>query len=184
MFSEMFRSEIVEAMERVAGKRTATFAMVTPSAAWSESFSGGGDVNAVMIPHTYTQYGATLVDISNNRRILEDFPHLVTERAGCLWFVFDDDFTTTSDNEELEDVLSIMSELIDALDDYPLYDDGDHSLLETEVIERDWAEWDWAGDTPEIPWDEQGMGFFIEGTGLWITDELFNRLNGTADDDD
>lgn len=181
MFSEMSRSEIVEAMTRVAGERTATFATVTAANAWCESF--GDDVNAVMIPHTYTQYGATLVDISNNRRILEDFPYLVTERKGCLWFVFDDDFTTTSDNEELEDVLSTMSELIDALADYPLYDDGDYSLLETEVIEIQWSEWNWPGETPEIPWDEQGSGFFVEDTSLYITDGLFNRLNGTTTTD-
>jgi hypothetical protein len=174
MFSEMSRSEIVEAMERVAGEHFATRATVTATGVWGES--SGGEVNAVMIPNTHTGYGATLIDISNDRRILEDFPYLVTERGGCLWFVFDDDFTTTSDDEELEDVLNTMSELIDALTDYPLYDDSDWSLLEIEVIERDWQEWPWPGEIPEIPWDEQGTGFFIEDTLLWITPELEARL--------
>lgn len=174
MFSEMTRSDILEAIERVAGKHNVYTAEVTFTSVWNESM--GGEVNAVMIPHTGIGYGATLVEASNHRRILEDYPYLINERAQCLWFVFDDNFTITTDDDELDDVLDIVSDLLDSLNEYPLYDDGDYSLLEMETIERDWKEWDWPGEIPEIPWDELGTGFFVEETSLWITPELEARL--------
>lgn len=185
MFENLDRAQIKNLLQEIAGSFN-QLAMVTISRVEFEH-SGGHRTydfwpNAVEIPHTNTGYGHSVIELSNSRRIIEDFPYLV-ERNNSLWFVLDDSISTFEPDDDSETVVKEITELITALQDYPLYDECDYSLLERQYLIQEWENLDWTGSTPEIPWDEQGSGFYLEEMGLYITTELFDRLNGTGDDE-
>ena len=186
MFETLDREQINTLIHEIAGEFVEV-AMITGDLIEFE-YSGGHRTydfqpNAIEIPHTNTGYGHSVIELSNQRRLIEDFPYLV-ERNNSLWFVLDDQITTFDYSDDtLETVTEEITELIGALQEYPIYDESDYSLLEFRHIIKEWEDLDWTGSTPEIPWDEQGSSFYLENMALYITNELFDRLNGTDDDD-
>lgn len=187
MFENLDRVQIKNLLQEIAGSFN-QLAMITGGLVEFE-YSGGHRTydfwpNAVEIPHTNTGYGHSVIELSNSRRLIEDFPYLV-ERNNSLWFVLDDQVTTFDYSDDtLETVTKEITDLIGALQEYPIYDDADYSLLESQRIIEEWEDLDWTGPTPEIPWDEQGSSFYLEEMGLYVDPELFNRLDGASDDDD
>lgn len=86
-----------------------------------------GEVERVIIPQTFdfAGYGASLVSLSNSRSISRDYGRRVKpyghELSISSW-----QFKT---HEEFRDIIQQLQE------DYPLYDDEDHSRLESETLE-------------------------------------------------
>lgn len=187
MFENLDRAQTKNLLQEIAGEFDQV-AMITGGLVEFE-YSGGHCTydfypNAIEIPHTNTGYGRSVIERSNSRRLIEDFPYLV-ERNNSLWFVLDDQVTTFDYSDDtLETVTKEITDLIGALQEYPIYDDADYSLLESQRIIEEWEGLDWTGPTPDIPWDQNGSSFYLEESGLFVSPELFNFLNGTADDDD
>lgn len=187
MFENLDRVQIKNLLQEIAGSFN-QLAMITSSRVEFEC-SGGHRTydfwpNAVEIPHTNTGYGHSVTELSNQRCLVKDFPFLV-ERNNSLWFVLNDQITTFDYSDDtLETVTGEITILITELQNYPVYDESDYSLLETQHIIEEWENLNWTGPTPKIPWDEQGSQFYLEEVGLYVDPKLFDQLNGTDDDDD
>lgn len=185
MFENLDRAQINTIVHEIAGEFDQV-AMITGGLVEFE-YSGGHRTydfwpNAVEIPHTNTGYGHSVIELSNSRRLVEDFPYLV-ERNNSLWLVLDDSISIFEPGDDSDTVVKEITGLIAALQDYPVYDESDYSLLETQYIIQEWENLSWTGPTPQIPWDEQGSQFYLEEMGLYVDPELFNRLDGTDDDE-
>jgi hypothetical protein len=83
-----------------------------------------GEVERVIIPNTYYGYGSTLIDDSNIRSIQR---HYKRSRFKMMQYNLTMSASQFIRNEHYREMIESL------LEDYPLFDDSDHSMLESET---------------------------------------------------
>lgn len=93
----------------------------------------------VMLGYTgYSDYSGSSVDRSNNEALRDDYPDTFTEAIGghgTSELMLSVDWHPPADGREG------LLDALEALEDYPLYDEGHHSMLETEAATEAWDQW-------------------------------------------
>lgn len=131
----------------------------------------------VEIPHTHTGYGASAIELSNDRYLESDtemWGRLNIDNHGTMfWYANVLDYTAEQ-WEELE-------ELVTGLTDYPLLCDQTHSEVEQELI-YEYVEWALPHDT-DVTADEfldasLELDIYVEPDGdtYYISEEDFDEV--------
>lgn len=98
------------------------------------------DADYLEIPYTtWGDYVGGTVDRSNYRVLLEDFRNLVVDVSGD--FYSHSLVCALADWSADTDEAAALREIVRRLEDYPLVNEEDHSLLELEIAAEDWGTW-------------------------------------------